>query len=214
MLRPWMPVICRAIAYGCTALQLSSLAIAGQETKAGLMDDIVKQALAKWPNVPDCWGWLGLDQRGNWWLRDEVAQAQGNFLQSKGSLLEHEKLRAFIARNYEANAQGHWFFQNGPQRVYVELENTPMVWRVHADGRVVSHTGIAAQKVQECIVDEHGQLYLYAQGVLGIVHTQDMVHAAQAVEQGQWALQEAPYATLPQRFGFVRSPESAQQRRA
>ena len=25
------------------------------------MDDIVKQALAKWPNVPDCYGWLALD---------------------------------------------------------------------------------------------------------------------------------------------------------
>ena len=30
------------------------------------MDDIVKQAMAKWPNVPHCYGWLGLDARGNW----------------------------------------------------------------------------------------------------------------------------------------------------
>ncbi|MFM8464156.1 MAG: DUF2946 family protein, partial [Burkholderiaceae bacterium] len=22
------------------------------------MDEIVRQALAKWPNVPDCYGWL------------------------------------------------------------------------------------------------------------------------------------------------------------
>lgn len=29
------------------------------------MDDIVKQAMVKWPNVPDCYGWLGLDARGN-----------------------------------------------------------------------------------------------------------------------------------------------------
>ena len=32
------------------------------------MDDIVKQALAKWPNVPHCYGWLGLDARGNWYM--------------------------------------------------------------------------------------------------------------------------------------------------
>ena len=38
------------------------------------MDDIVKQAMAKWPNVPACSGWLGLDARGNWWLRDAAAQ--------------------------------------------------------------------------------------------------------------------------------------------
>jgi hypothetical protein len=31
-----------------------------------LMDDIVKQAMAKWPNVPACHGWLGLDARGHW----------------------------------------------------------------------------------------------------------------------------------------------------
>ena len=39
------------------------------------MDDIVKQALAKWPNVPDCYGWLGLDARGRWFMRDDAAQA-------------------------------------------------------------------------------------------------------------------------------------------
>ncbi|MEG1326098.1 MAG: DUF2946 family protein, partial [Janthinobacterium sp.] len=34
------------------------------------MDDLVKQALAKWPNVPHCYGWLGLDARGHWRMRD------------------------------------------------------------------------------------------------------------------------------------------------
>ena len=64
------------------------------------MDDIVKQALTKWPKVPDCYGWLGLDARGNWFMRDDRAQAQGPFAggtaQSKGSLLRHEKLIEFI----------------------------------------------------------------------------------------------------------------------
>jgi len=44
-----------------------------------LMDDIVRQALAKWPNVPDCYGWLGLDARGNWFMRDDSVQAHGPF---------------------------------------------------------------------------------------------------------------------------------------
>jgi Protein of unknown function (DUF2946) len=89
------------------------------------MDDIVKQALAKWPNVPHCYGWLGLDARGNWYMRDDPAQAAGPFAggsrASKGSLLKHEKLIDFIQRNYACDAQGQWFFQNGPQRVYVEF---------------------------------------------------------------------------------------------
>lgn len=174
------------------------------------MDDIVKQALAKWPHVPDCWGWLGLDMRGNWWLRDAEAQAQGLFPHSKGSRLEHEKLLAFIGRNYEANAQGHWFFQNGPQRVYVELESAPMVWRVYAGASVVAHTGQPVQQVQQCLMDEHGHVYLQCDGVLGIVHTQDVVHAADAVEAGGWQLEDVAAADLPQRFGFVRSPQQAQ----
>jgi hypothetical protein len=49
---------------------------------------------------------------------------------AKGSLLKHDKLIDFIQRNYESDASGQWFFQNGPQRVYVELQATPWVWRV------------------------------------------------------------------------------------
>jgi len=37
------------------------------------MDEIVKQALAKWPNVPHCTGWLLLDRRGQWRMRDDAA---------------------------------------------------------------------------------------------------------------------------------------------
>lgn len=176
------------------------------------MDDIVKQALAKWPNVPDCWGWLALDRRGNWWLRDATAQAQGAFPLSKGTLVEHEKLLAFIARNYEANAQGHWFFQNGPQRVYVELESTPMVWRVHSDGRVIGHTHVLVQHVEYCLMDELGLTYLCCDGVLGIVHSQDMLHVADAVEAGIWCVEDVQSTELPLRFGFVRSPEQCVQK--
>ena len=51
------------------------------------MDDLVRQALAKWPNVPDCYGWLGLDARGQWYMRDDRVQAAGPFAQHKGSVL-------------------------------------------------------------------------------------------------------------------------------
>ena len=43
------------------------------------MDELVKQAMAKWPNVPHCYGWLGLSARGNWYMRDDAAQAAGPF---------------------------------------------------------------------------------------------------------------------------------------
>ncbi|PUE54903.1 hypothetical protein B9Z36_12970 [Limnohabitans sp. Rim8] len=172
------------------------------------MDDLVHQAMAKWPNVPDCYGWLGLDARGDWYMRDDQAQALGSFTQSKGSRLAHEKLIAFIGRNYESDKQGHWFFQNGPQRVYVELEATPWVWRLQPDGSIQSHTGAIA-RMQRCIVDEHGRLYLDTEQGFGLVHTQDVLQAADLIESGLWVPQEVPASELPMRFGYVRSPQQA-----
>ena len=173
------------------------------------MDDIVKQALAKWPNVPDCYGWLGLDARGRWFMRDDAAQAAGDFPQSRGSWLRHEKLIDFIGRNYESDDEGRWFFQNGPQRVYVELECTPWVWQVLPDYRLQSHTGLQTS-AGECLLDEEGRLYIASPQGLGLVHSQDMVLAAEAVEQGVWVPRDVVSADLPAQYGFVRSPAKSQ----
>lgn len=176
------------------------------------MDDIVRQAMAKWPNVPNCFGWLGLDARGGWYMRDDRVQALGPFPTAKGSLLKHEKLVEFIHRNYEHDERGQWYFQNGPQRVYVELEATPWIWRLQADGRVLSHTGRMAQ-VRTSLVDEHGWLYLDTDLGLGLVHSLDMDLAARAVESGLWTPQDLQKEELPRRFGFVRSPAAVRRAR-
>jgi Protein of unknown function (DUF2946) len=186
------------------------------------MDDIVKAAIAKWPNVPHCFGWLGLDARGNWYMRDDRAQAAGAFSDAaatladparaqaaKGSLLRHDKLVDFIQRNYESDSAGQWFFQNGPQRVYVELEAAPFVWRIAPDFAVTSHTGLAATPVR-CVLDEHGRLYLETDVGFGLVHTLDMTHAAEAIEQGLWVPEEDRFASLPDRFAYVPSPQALQ----
>jgi len=173
------------------------------------MDDLVLQAMAKWPNVPDCYGWLGLDARGDWYMRDEQTQQRGNFSQSKGSRLLHEKLIDFIGRNYASDKQGRWFFQNGPHRVYVELEATPWVWRLQPDGSIQSHTGSAA-RMQRCIVDEHGRLYLDTEQGFGLLHTQDVLHAADFIETGLWVPQAVAKRELAKVFGYVRSPQHTQ----
>jgi len=172
------------------------------------MDDIVRQAMAKWPNVPHCYGWLGLDDRGNWYMRDDRVQATGPFPQAKGSLLRHEKLIAFIHRNYDRDEAGRWFFQNGPQRVYVELQATPWIWRVATDGTVASHTGRTVT-VRGCLVDEAGRLYLETDVGIGLVHTQDVMHASELVERGVWQPLEVRSADLSARFDFVPSPAQA-----
>jgi hypothetical protein len=177
------------------------------------MDEIVKAALKKWPNVPHCYGWLALDARGDWYMRDDRTQAAGPFPRVKGSRILHDKLREFIARNYASDEAGSWFFQNGPQRVYVELEAAPWVWRLQETGgalAVRSHTELAAT-VESSWLDEQGRLFLATELGLGIVHTLDMETASRAVESGAWKPTETRFDELPQRFGYRLRPARAEQ---
>ena len=193
------------------------------------MDEIVKQALAKWPNVPACTGWLGLDARGQWWMRDDACQARGSFqagcaagdVATKGSLLKHEKLIAFIQRNYGVDEHGFAWFQNGPQRVFVELEAAPYSLRLHEDGRTVATAGSSSHAHGEhdmtassCWLDEHGHLYLAfthaAAQTLGRVHSQDMGLALAALEAGRLPAPTAScLADLQSRFAYRLSPQAA-----
>jgi hypothetical protein len=179
------------------------------------MDEIVAAALKKWPNVPHCHGWLALDARGDWYMRDERTQAAGPFPQAKGSRIEHAGLLAFIGRNYAADANGAWFFQNGPQRVYVELEAAPWVWRLQSQTfgapRIESHTGLAA-RFESAWLDEHGRVFIATEQGLGIVHSLDIEAAADAVESGLWPLAPASFASLPARFGYRLRPAEVAER--
>jgi hypothetical protein len=150
-------------------------------------------------------------------MRDDRTQALGRFdsglPQARGSLLRHEKLVEFIQRNYQVESrgddQGQWYFQNGPQRVYVELEATPFIWRLEPDFCVRAHTGQDAT-CRQAWLDETGCLYLETDLGFGLVHTADMVRAADAVEAGLWTPQPVLKAELPGQFGFVCSPAAAQ----
>lgn len=177
------------------------------------MDEIVKAALKKWPNVPHCYGWLALDARGDWYMRDDRTQAAGPFPLVKGSRILHAKLREFIERNYGRDDAGCWFFQNGPQRVYVELEAAPWIWRLAAAAGagqqplLTSHTGVAA-RFESAWLDESGRLFLGTDIGLGLVHTLDMEVAASAVEQGLWCPAEIDFHALVQRFGCQLRPSA------
>ena len=169
--------------------------------------------MAKWPDVPDCFAWLALDARGQWWMRDERVQALGSFQagppQARGSVLQHDKLIGFIGRNYASDPQGRWYFQNGPQRVYVELAITPYIWRLNDAIEVTAHTGAVAQ-AHACLVDETGRAYLATDLGFGLVHTMDVPRLAQALDQGIWTPEACQANELPQRFAYVLSPQAAQ----
>jgi hypothetical protein len=178
------------------------------------MDEIVKAAMLKWPQVPHCYGWLALDARGDWYLRDAASQAAGPFPRLKGSRIEHEGLREFIQRNYEADARGAWFFQNGPQRVYVDLEAAPWVFRVEAAlgvgaqrWRLATHDGRHAL-CDDCWLDEYGRLFVDCTLGFGLVHSLDTGVAALAVEAGDWLPQTMAFASMPARFGYLLHPRA------
>ena len=65
--------------------------------------------------------------------------------------------------------------------------------------------------MQRCIVDEHGRLYLDTEQGFGLVHTQDVLQAAEFIEAGLWVPQELTTRELPKRFGYVRSPQQEHQ---
>jgi hypothetical protein len=134
------------------------------------MDEIVKQAMAKWPSVPHCYGWLALDARGAFRMRDEAAQRAN----SPGDIIRHTSLLNFIYRNYARDERGAWFFQNGPQRVYVELETTPFIARTDPAHQFVLHDGEVMSDIDEVCLTEHGQLVLINSRQIAMLDDRDL----------------------------------------
>lgn len=197
------------------------------------MDALVAQAMARWPHTPACFGWLGLDARGRWRMRDRRAQQLG----LAGDVLTHPALLAFIARNYRRDARGRWLFQNGPQRVYVNLETTPHIARDDGAGGFALHTGAALGRVEHVFLSASGALMLQDGDVLAQLDDRDLAAALECmaidgaavgeeallawldkdVDAGALALRHggrwlavrrlAIDADIERRFGFVRAPQ-------
>lgn len=140
------------------------------------MDDIVKQAIAKWPDVPHCYGWLALDARGAWRMRDESAQQQD----LPGERIVHPALLGFIRRNYAADECGRWFFQNGPQRVYVNLELTPYIVRSDPLHGFITQTDQPMDSIDAVWLTECARLILRSNNKIAALDDRDL---AQAIEQ-------------------------------
>jgi hypothetical protein len=194
------------------------------------MDDIVKQAMAKWPNVPHCYGWLALDARGSWRMRDEAAQRAD----APGDKLTNAALVGFINRNYLRDERGCWYFQNGPQRVYVNLEATPFIARTDPAQGFVLHTGQPMAAPEQAFMLDSGGIVLRAGEQLAQLDDRDVAQLLTAMELDgnpvaddalmawlgdgsgrltlRWQGREIPLERLeaddaPHRFGFVQRPD-------
>jgi hypothetical protein len=156
------------------------------------VDHSVLRGIARWPDVPAVYGWLALDRRGNWLIKDPGSDGFGR--------IGNEALRAFIGRNYAADARGCWYFQNGPQRVYVRLAYTPLVMR-HDGSALVDHCGRPAQAAAMFLDDEGSILVLGAHGI-GLLDDRDLARFADVAE----ALPRIARSEVPERFGFAPDP--------
>ena len=194
------------------------------------MDAQVLAAMARWPDVPDVYGWLQLDRRGRYRLRT-VSAAGGVIFEPIGN----PAFNAYIGRNYQSDERGRWYFQNGPQRVFVRLALAPWVFRFDSGGVALAHTGTAVRGIDRLLLDEHCTPFLATHMGLGAVDDRDLDYLLERIAgaDGQpldgdqfdaWLSAPAkdPYcfiagrlrlpvepvmrATLPGRFGFDPDP--------
>jgi hypothetical protein len=196
------------------------------------MDDAVRRAMAKWPDVPAAFGWLSLDTRGQWLLQNERI--------SNALMIE------YIGRNYAGDDNGRWYFQNGPQRVFVTLGYAPWVLRTDADERLVTHTARPVQAVTSAWMDREGIVTLQTEHGAGTVDDRDveslapwisdaaggaldegrLTESLERIQEGQDCHIQLHYAgraipllpiladEVPARLGFVRVPQPLPNERA
>jgi len=145
------------------------------------MEGWVNRARARWPNVPALFGWLGLDRRGRWLIRGEP--------------ITRPQIIETINRNYAADAEGRWFFQNGPQRGYVALAYAPFVLTASADGELLyTHTGELVADITQAIIDEEGSIVLMTALGAGLLRDADLDWALSRLRCNSQAIDETALA--------------------
>lgn len=167
------------------------------------MDDIVARAMAKWPNVPAVCGWLALDRRGLWSIKcTSTGAAAGDA--ARFEPVANQKLIEFIGRNYAHDGQGRWFFQNGPQRVYVRLDYTPLVYRIARTHPLSfeTHIGAPCAELRSVWMDEAGNLLLVTEHGPGLLLDRDLTRGLEALSYADGhALEEERLVALIEEGG-------------
>ncbi|MCO5101482.1 MAG: DUF2946 family protein [Burkholderiaceae bacterium] len=185
------------------------------------MDADVLRAVARWPSVPAVFGWLRLDRRGGWRLVDRGQPDFDEARDGHGSAIENRRITGFIERNYAGDERGRWFWQNGPQRVYVDVEAAPLVLRVFAgagpgtDARLVTHTGVEVSRMEAAWSGPEGQLLLRTDLGGAVVHDLDLA-ALPLASAGEsvvlrWGGRDLPIGhagSAEQALGFVARPRA------
>ncbi|MEM7542051.1 MAG: DUF2946 family protein [Pseudomonadota bacterium] len=132
------------------------------------LDESVIKAMEKWPDVPVCAGWVGLDERGQWRI--------------KGQIIRHQRTVNFLGQHYRPQSDGAWYVQNGPQKVLIDLAYTPWVYRLTAERDFETHTGLVSRRLTSVYADDDGNLLLDTEYGIGVVDDRDLEAAANCLE--------------------------------
>jgi hypothetical protein len=91
-------------------------------------------------------------------MRDEFTQQ--NHL--PGQAIKHAALNECIARNYACDELGSYFFQNGPQRVFITLDATPWIVRIIPGdtGPLLTNQCHQTMEPAAALSDEKGNIYI------------------------------------------------------
>lgn len=151
-----------------------------------MLDEQVRRAMAKWPQVPAVYGWLRLSRRGQWFLIDRSKPDFDEVRDGKGSLISSPPIVDFIGRNYECDERGAWYWQNGPQRAFVRLDLAPLVLRVLNEApaqRLVTHTGFIVERVERVLADADGNLLMVTDLGPAVIDDRDIGQLQLAVDE-------------------------------
>lgn len=91
-------------------------------------------------------------------MRDEFTQQN----KLPGQVIKHAALNEFIARNYACDELGRYFFQNGPQRVFISLDATPWIARTTPTSSGLALINQCHQAIDPsgALSDESGNIYI------------------------------------------------------
>ena len=152
-------------------------------------------------------------------MRDEAAQATNQL----GDIIRHESLLAFIYRNYDCDSRSAWYFQNGPQRVYVELETTPFIARTDPALGFVLHDRTPVLEIDHVFMTDTGQLIIQSQQKIAMLDPSDLGHCLASwlsapnqllqmkVGQQFKSVEWVDSNQLQNRFGFIAHPSKLAQ---
>lgn len=123
-----------------------------------------------WPESPEVYGYLSLDERGQWLIRGEPI--------SRTSLVEH------LQRHYQCDDGGRWFVKNGWQQAFVTLAYLPWVLRVTGAGELINHCQRPVASIKGAAIDEYGALALLTDAGPGLVDSRDLEWALARLSAG------------------------------